>query len=98
MVQGSGQFVRRSAFDAVGGFDERIYMGEDVDLFWRLRRHAQAQGGRVAVLDDVVLRPSPRRYETWPVWRTLVFTNPLVIRAFMRRRWFWRGWYGHAPR
>jgi len=98
MVQGSGQFVRRAAFDAVGGFDERIYMGEDVDLFWRLGRHAEAHGARIAVLDDVVLRPSPRRYEAWPAWRTLVFTNPLVIRAFMRRRWFWRGWYGRAPR
>jgi GT2 family glycosyltransferase len=31
--------VRRSAFDAAGGFDERFFMyGEDVDLSWKLRR------------------------------------------------------------
>ena len=31
--------VRRSAFDAVGGFDQRFFMyGEDVDLSWKLRR------------------------------------------------------------
>ena len=30
--------VRRTAFEAVGGFDPRIFMyGEDVDLSWRLR-------------------------------------------------------------
>jgi glycosyltransferase involved in cell wall biosynthesis len=91
MVQGAGQFVRRDAFDAVGGYDETIYMGEDVELFWRLRRD---RAGRVVVLDDVVLRPSPRRFEVWPLWRTLLFTNPLVIRTMMRTRWFWRGWYG----
>ncbi len=28
--------VRRSAFDAVGGFDENLRFGEDVDLIWRL--------------------------------------------------------------
>jgi len=34
---GSAMFIRRSAFDAVGGFDESYFMFfEDVDLGWRL--------------------------------------------------------------
>ena len=34
---GSAMFVRRSVFDALGGFDERYFMFfEDVDLGWRL--------------------------------------------------------------
>ncbi len=37
--------VRREAFEAVGGFEPRIFMyGEDVDLSWRLR----AKGWRIA--------------------------------------------------
>ncbi len=43
-ASGAAVLVRRSAFEAVGGFDPRIFMyGEDVDLSWRLR----AAGWRV---------------------------------------------------
>jgi GT2 family glycosyltransferase len=37
-VSGAATLFRRSAFDAAGGFEPRIFMyGEDVDLSWRLR-------------------------------------------------------------
>ena len=38
MVQGAAQFCRRSTFEAVGGYDERAWIGEDVDFYWTMRR------------------------------------------------------------
>jgi GT2 family glycosyltransferase len=43
-ASGAALLLRRTAFEAVGGFEPRIFMyGEDVDLSWRLR----AKGWRV---------------------------------------------------
>jgi len=43
-ASGAALLLRRKAFDAVGGFEPRIFMyGEDVELSWRLR----AKGWRV---------------------------------------------------
>lgn len=35
MSQGATQFARRFAFEALGGYDERHFMGEDVEFQWR---------------------------------------------------------------
>ncbi len=35
-VPGAMVIVRATAFDAIGGFDEQLRFGEDVDLVWRL--------------------------------------------------------------
>ena len=54
--------VRRSALDAVGGFDERLRYGEDVDLVWRL-----ADAGW-AVRYDPSCIARHREPVSWPAW------------------------------
>ena len=49
MAQGAAQFSRRDAFASVGGYDERLFMGEDVDFYWRLRNFAKRGGELRAV-------------------------------------------------
>lgn len=93
MAQGAAQFCRRDAFERLGGYDESLYMGEDVDFYWRLRRL-----GPVAYLRGVQVVASPRRFDHWPLWRTLLWTNPLFILAFQRSPNAWRGWYRDPPR
>jgi glycosyltransferase involved in cell wall biosynthesis len=93
MAQGAAQYCRRDAFAAVGGYDERLFMGEDVDFYWRLSKFAKRRGSCVRLISDLQVRPSPRRFDQWPAWRILLWTNPLFILLFQRRRSVWSGWY-----
>lgn len=43
--------IRREAFEAVGGFDEQLPVGEDIDLCWRL----QLAGFQFAIESDAVV-------------------------------------------
>ncbi len=98
MAQGACHFCRREAFTELGGYDETLYMGEDVDFFWRLRAAARKRGLRTCFIRDLQVATSARRFDTWPLWRTLVFTNPIVALALRRRRSPWAGWYEKPPR
>jgi len=93
MAQGATQFCLRETFTALGGYDESLFMGEDVDFHARMRRHARHVGGSVRFIDELKVTPSSRRFDQWPLWRTLIWTNPLVIAPLRRARSMWRGWY-----
>ena len=98
MVQGSTQFCRREAFDEVGGYDEKAWIGEDVDFYWTLKKHAKRNGGFTHVIRQPRVRPSTRRFDKWPLWKTLIWTNPLFIAMFRRWKSVWGGWYSDAVR
>src|SRR5690606_20352609 len=50
----------RSAFLAVGGFDERLRLLEDTDLTWRLQLAGNALAFEPAALVHIRFRPSTR--------------------------------------
>ncbi|GEM_PF-121118 len=98
MAQGPTQFARREAFAALGGYKEHLYMGEDVDFYWRLKKFAAQRGKKVKLIRDLRVVPSTRRFDRWPLWRTLIWTNPLWVTIFQRRSSMWNGWYSNALR
>lgn len=93
MVQGATQFCRRSAFEAVGGYDENVWIGEDVDFLWSLKKPASETGRHIHVVRSPRVLPSTRRFDKMPVWRVLLFTNPLFIALFRRWKAAWSDWY-----
>ena len=98
MKQGAAQFCRREVFERLGGYDEDIHVGEDIDFYWRMSRHARAHGGYVKYLTQPKVVTSARRFDRMNVWRTLLLTHPLFIRLNWKRRAFWRDWYDRAVR
>ena len=98
MVQGATQFCRKEAFERVGGYDEKAWIGEDVDFYGALRRLARSERGTVRFIREPRVRPSCRRFDKWPLWRVLIWTNPLFIAVFRRWRTAWAGWYSHPVR
>ena len=58
--------VRRSAFESVGGFDEDLRVGEDIDLCWRL----QFAGYRFAAVPEAVVAKRERETARRGVSRT----------------------------
>jgi glycosyltransferase involved in cell wall biosynthesis len=98
MAQGACQFCRKSLFKELGGYDETWYMGEDVDFYWRLKRLARRRGLRISFIGELQVIPSPRRFDQWPIWRSLIWTLPPITFALRRSRTAWAGWYREPPR
>ena len=98
MAQGATQFCRKDIYASLRGFDETLYMGEDVDFYWRLKRLAKRCHAHVQLIEDVQVAPSSRRFDEWFLGRTLIWTNPMFILVFRRRKSVWKGWYSVGPR
>ena len=98
MAQGATQFCRRDVFLALNGYEETLFMAEDVDFYWRLKKYAKRQNDKVIFMDDLKVVPSARRFDQWPFWRTLLWTNPFLILLLRRSKTSWKGWYKTAPR
>lgn len=98
MAQGATQFCDAATFFSLGGYDETMFMGEDVDFYWRLRQSARAAGSRVELIDDVRVVPSCRRFDNWPFWKTLLWTNPATCLLFAHQARPWRDWYASPIR
>ena len=98
IAQGATQFCRKTAFEEVGGYDEKAWIGEDADFFWALKKLARRTGRTVRFIEDPRVQASSRRFDKWPLWKILVWTNPVFIALLRRRKAFWSGWYSRAVR
>lgn len=83
-------FCTRDAFDAVGGFDEAYYAGEDVAI-----SRALARQGRFVILREAV-RTSPRKLRTFGAVEHLRLALRFALRGrgLLRSREHLGLWYG----
>ncbi|HEX8567817.1 MAG TPA: glycosyltransferase [Pyrinomonadaceae bacterium] len=93
MKQGATQFCRKDAFLEIGGYDESVYMGEDVEFYWRLSKLARQNGGYLHFIENPKVVTSSRRFDKMNVWKILLLTNPLFFLFTTKKKSLWRDWY-----
>jgi glycosyltransferase involved in cell wall biosynthesis len=98
MAQGSAQFCRKSAFEKVKGYDQTIFMGEDIEFYWRLSKFAKQKSGYLHFIEHPKVITSARRFDKMSLWRTFLLTHPIFIRLTWRKKSFWNDWYEKAVR
>ncbi len=98
MAQGAAQFCRKSVFEELKGYGQSIFMGEDIEFYWRLARYAKLNDGYLYFVDQPKVRTSTRRFDSMSLWKIFLLTNPIFIRLTWRKQSFWKDWYEKAVR
>lgn len=98
MAQGAAQFCRKSAFERLTGYDQAIFMGEDVEFYWRLAKEARRNAGYLHFIEQPGVKTSTRRFDKMSLWKTFLLTHPIFIGLVWRRKSWWKDWYEKAVR
>jgi glycosyltransferase involved in cell wall biosynthesis len=93
MKQGAAQFCRKAVFEKLGGYDKGIFVGEDIEFYWRLTKFAKQSGGHVFFIKQPKVKTSPRRLDKIPFLKTFVLMNPIYMYLNWRKEKMWRAWY-----
>jgi glycosyltransferase involved in cell wall biosynthesis len=81
----AGMFwFQREAFEAIGGFDERLITVEDVDFALRLKALGAQRGQRFGTLYRQGITTSCRKFDTFGDW--YLFLNPRLVRQLFSGR------------
>jgi GT2 family glycosyltransferase len=94
-VAGSFVFCEAAVFRALGGFDERLYASEEIDLSRRLKVLARERGREVVILHRHPLRTSARKLHLYPLRQHVRFLAVTLLtgQRNLRRREACATWY-----
>jgi len=90
-------WFRKSDFDAIGGYDVKRHIAEDVDFLSRLKRHGLKTGRRHKIITHEVVTTSCRKFDEFGDWHFVrIFGNPCRVRQAIvgnDRNYLDRNWY-----
>lgn len=98
MAQGAAQFCRKDAFEELKGYDQTIYMGEDIEFYWRLSEYAKRNNGYLHFVEHPKVKTSARRFDKMSLGKIFLLTHPIFIRLTWRKKSYWKDWYEKAVR
>ena len=76
---GSFIFCAAEAFRAVGGFDQELFAGEEIDLFKRFKSLARDRRKRIAILHRHPLVTSARKLHLYTPWEHIRFLAKTLL-------------------
>ncbi len=77
-------WFKKSDFDAIGGFDERLHIAEDVDFLRRLKKHGKKTGRKSITITEQFITTSCRKFDEFGDWHFVrIFSNPLKVKRAM---------------
>lgn len=77
-------FCRKSDFDEIGGFDERLSSVEDIDFARRLKAHGRRTGRRFATLLSAHIVTSCRKFDRFGDWYFVL--RPWLVWTLLKGR------------
>lgn len=90
-------WFKKSDFDTIGGFDEKLHIAEDVDFLKRLKSHGRKSGRRHTIISSASVTTSCRKFDEFGDWHFVrIFANPLRVKRAMRgkdREYLDKNWY-----
>ena len=96
MAAGCFVYCRRDAFEAVGGFNEKLYASEEIWLSRALRRHGKSQKMKFCVIEHPPIVTSMRKLEWYNSWQLLAQVLVLIFPFTLFSKRLCALWY-HRP-
>jgi glycosyltransferase involved in cell wall biosynthesis len=92
-------FCRRADFEAIGGYDERRELAEDVAFLWALKRLGRKRGQRLFRATEAKAVVSMRKFDQYGDWhyftKILPQCLPSIFNPSRRAGFAARYWYGN---
>ncbi|MEZ4524741.1 MAG: glycosyltransferase [Desulfobacterales bacterium] len=94
LAAGSFVFCLREAFEAAGGFDEKVYASEEIGFSLKIRRWGQKRGMDFCIIRDEFIASSPRKLYWFSPVQTWLFSLSVFLIPFAPfSRTLCRLWY-----
>ncbi|MFK7893166.1 MAG: glycosyltransferase [Granulosicoccus sp.] len=98
LAAGCFVFCRRDAFETIGGFNVKVYAGEEIYLSRRLKRWARTNGMSFRIIEKAPVRTSVRKLHWYGPLQLAAQLALVMIPGALYSRRLCRTWYDRTKR
>jgi glycosyltransferase involved in cell wall biosynthesis len=94
MAAGSFVYCRKEGFEAVGGFSQKVYVGEEIWFSINYGKWGKARNQKFKIIDQTPVVTSTRKLDWYSNFQTFTFLLSMMFLPFISRyRFLCRFWY-----